>query len=170
MMEQIALNPVEAAAEIAALINDVGHSKLKSGSPEWRRNWDRQQELQRFLAEQFAVLRGWHYGGSRDFRIHRLYGNPDSHDGWGYDGMMFDHPHYFRTTDKPRKPVAVAAHLYDWDSRKEQYVAEFCRTRGLHYEAVSNFPSWWYPGWTQMVVYTRAAETPVIGEPHGTGD
>jgi len=67
---------------------------------------------------------------------------------------VFDHPDYYR--DSRGRPRAIAVHLYDWPEVGPD-VEGVCEHLGLRYEAPADCPSWWYPGWTQLVIYTARA-------------
>ena len=65
-----------------------------------------------------------------------------------------DHPFFFRYG---KRSWMVAAHLYDRDMAAcEAWAA----SHGLQAQAVDDFPSWWLPGRTSMVIYFRPAEPP----------
>lgn len=65
--------------------------------------------------------------------------------------------HAFFYCDRSGRPAAIAAHLYDWPNAGPE-IETSCLTLGLRYEAVIDFPSWWYPGKTQLVLYTAQRE------------
>jgi hypothetical protein len=76
--------------------------------------------------------------------INESYGNPD----------YLDHPFYYREPNRPWRPAAIATHLYDWPSYRDK-VADLARRFDISAEPVSDFPSWWFPGWTTLVLYRR---------------
>lgn len=69
---------------------------------------------------------------------------------------FFDHPYFYRTGGKA---VAIAAHLYGFDP---QALAAFATENGLSWET-PDFPSWWYPGATRIVVFTKADKVATVG-------
>ena len=75
-----------------------------------------------------------------------------SRDRWRNNNDMphdqFDHPYYYR---RGRHAAAIAAHLYGWPHVRERCEAT-ARQHGLVLE-VPDFPSWWFPGQTTLVVY-----------------
>jgi len=106
------------------------------------------QDLTRHAAAEFGRLHRWHLSAqlfplselatcSADIQITR---------------QLFDHAYYYR--DSGGRPVAIAVHLYDWPDVGPD-VEMFCEKAGLRYDAPADYPSWWYPGWTQLVIYTR---------------
>jgi len=109
------------------------------------------QDLTRHAAAEFGRLHRWHLSAqpfllselatrSTDLQIIR---------------QLFDHAYYYR--DSSGRPVAIAAHLYDWPEIGPD-VEIFCEKAGLRYDAPADYPSWWYPGWTQLVIYTRPSK------------
>jgi hypothetical protein len=59
---------------------------------------------------------------------------------------LFDHPYFYRVD---RKAVAIAAHPYGFNKNA---CDDFAKRHGLKLE-VPDFPSWWYPNATTLVVY-----------------
>lgn len=64
---------------------------------------------------------------------------------------MIDHPYYFR--DEDNRAAALAVHLYGVPDGIEEAAEE----AGLDV-SFPNFPTWWCPGGTQLVVYTPKRE------------
>jgi hypothetical protein len=62
-----------------------------------------------------------------------------------------DHGYFYRADDG--RPAALAVHLYDAEPEK---VTTWAAEHGLQATFPTDFPSWWYPGWTTLVVYQRA--------------
>ena len=60
-----------------------------------------------------------------------------------------DHSYYFRCPD--RRAAAIVTHPYHF---KETELKEFADTHALAVE-VSDWPSWWYPGRTSTIIWTR---------------
>ena len=117
-----------------------------------------QQDLrtvQQRLALLFGATHGWALSRS-DF-IAAVLARRGLFDGRGYYAEpwpreLFDHPFYYR---KDRMASAVAAHLYGtFDAAKWQDIAAFAELKGLRTTWPEDFPSWWLPGRTTLVVYT----------------
>ena len=117
-----------------------------------------QQDLrtvQQRLAVLFGATRGWALSRS-DFTAAVL-ARRGLFDGRGYyaepwSRELVDHPFYYR---KDRMACAVAAHLYGtFDAAKRQDIAAFAELKGLQTTWPEDFPSWWLPGTTTLVVYT----------------
>ena len=72
---------------------------------------------------------------------------------------LFDHPYFYRTD---RKAVAIAAHLYGVPDNLPAFAAE----NGIHVEK-PDFVSWWYPGATKLVLYTKSG---IVGEQGEQGE
>jgi hypothetical protein len=122
----------------------------------------RQQELrtlQQRLAVLFGAIHGWTLSRS-DFTSavlarRGLFDGRGRHaDPWPRD--LVDHPFFYR---KDRVASAVAAHLYGtFDAARRQDIAALAALKGLHATWPEDFPSWWLPGRTTLVVYTALAE------------
>ena len=70
-----------------------------------------------------------------------------------YRLRYLDHPCYFR---EGQRPAAIAAHLYKGRSSNEE-IAAFAARLGIVAEAIADFPSWYYPSATRLVLYRRKA-------------
>jgi hypothetical protein len=129
-----------------------------------QREFDMERAAQLRLAIDFGAARGWKLTNS-DFGLRTL-AEGKQHDGRQRYSMFgrhtnpsagdyhynFDHPYYYR---RDRKAAAIAAHLYNYPNNRaacEKLAAEF----GLEFE-VPDFPSWWNPGATTLVVYVGPA-------------
>jgi hypothetical protein len=119
---------------------------------EWQRLHGRQEELKQTIAVEFGHRRGWKLS-RKVFSLSQLLarrpGRTPTDYGEGLPGVM-DHPYYYRLG---RRPAAIACHIYDWNVN-EQEAREICNRRGMTYEVVRDFPSWWFPRHTQLVVFT----------------
>jgi hypothetical protein len=115
-------------------------------------------EAKRMLAEEFGRRHGWKRSRAW-FCLGQLARQSNQRkDQEGFDEgrfhhMMLDHSYYYRETNRPYRPAAIAVHLYDWPADKLD-IENICRRLGLRCEAVMDFPSWWYPGETHLIVYT----------------
>jgi hypothetical protein len=116
---------------------------------------------QRRLAIDFGEVRGWKLT-DRQFDLMTLSRGKQHSGARDYSGRhqpghhhsSFDHPYFYK---RDRKAAAIVAHLYGWPSdtcRAE--CAEIADRYGLKIET-PDFPSWWYPGGTTLVVYTGPA-------------
>jgi len=111
--------------------------------------------LQQRLAVLFGANRGWTLSRS-DFTLAVLAwrGLFDCRDYYAepWPREPVDHPFYYR---KDRMASGVAAHLYGtFDAAKRQDIAAFAELKGLRTTWPEDFPSWWLPGRTTLVVYT----------------
>jgi len=117
----------------------------------------RHYDLQQALAAEFGRRNGW-TRTRRRFTLYALRNRKvfDGRSNQGQDGEWFDYPHYdhgyfYRTPDK--RAAAVVVHLYDIPVDLDSWAA----AHGL--EALRpDFPSWWNPGGTELVVYVPATE------------
>jgi hypothetical protein len=120
--------------------------------------------IQRELATAFGARYGWKLSEA-SFELDKLAcRRPDDEDDWwnlrswrrGHDFNCTDHPYFYREPQHPWRPAAIAAHLYEWPSKRDQ-VAELARRLGIAAEPISDFVSWWFPPWTTLVLFRRTA-------------
>jgi len=64
---------------------------------------------------------------------------------------FFDHPTGYRLG---RKPIADVVHLYSADASTRARMAKYLAQFDLYFET-PKFPSWHYPGWTEIFVIRR---------------
>lgn len=107
----------------------------------------------RCLATEFGIARGWRLSrasfGLMALKRGAVYSVLQNNADVVEDHMpheFFDHPYLYRVD---RKAVAVAAHLYNFDKAA---CDDFAKSHGLRLD-VPDFPSWWYPGATTLVVF-----------------
>lgn len=121
-----------------------------------------QQDLQatrQRLAVLFGERHGWRLSRS-DFspsvlaRRALFNGRGHHYDPWPRE--LVDHGYFYR---KDRKAVAVTAHLYGtFDAAKRQDAEATAALYGLRVTWPEDFPSWYLPGRTTLIVCTPAAE------------
>jgi hypothetical protein len=130
---------------------------------EERRAASRRDAMQRQLELEFGAAHGWKLSattfGLVTLALGKRHGGSRSYDedqGNGYwRGDLhasFDHPYYYR---RDGKAAAIVAHLYGWPK-----VRAGCEATAAHYGLsfeVPDFPSWWNPGGTKLVVYRGPA-------------
>ena len=121
-----------------------------------------QQDLQatrQRLAVLFGERHGWHLtrsGFSPSVLARRgLFNGRGYHvDPWPHE--LVDHGYFYR---KDRKAAAVAAHLYgDFDAAKRQDTEATAALYGLRVAWPEDFPSWYLPGRTTLIVCTPLSE------------
>lgn len=103
------------------------------------------------LAKMFAADHNWKLSPS-PFDIHVL----AKQGVWGMRQMErsihIDHAYYFRTSD--RRAAGLAVHLYDnINTHKQQEIRQWAGKNKLNAEYPTDFPSWWVPGSTTLVLY-----------------
>ncbi len=152
--------PVEIAAEILSMIPNC--PRTLDGSPsaaDRRQRWkeieqhtDHLTALKMRMVGLFGEQRGWRRA-RRHFNAIKL-----ARRGRGY-ALLDDWPHcyadhaYFYLKD--RQPVGVVAHPYDISAEEPRGVHEWAAREGLK-ASFPDFPSWWYPGRTSLVLFERA--------------
>lgn len=166
------MSDIQDCRELAAMVNTLRDEmreadRVATSLPRaarhqhYRQLEDRQRIIMRRLAVEFGRRHGWQLSDSAfailtlrlgKARAGQYRRNCDETIPGGHDGRLMDHPYYYR---KDGKAAAVAAHLYDWPT-----IADDCRVyaeqRGLTL-LVPDFPSWWFPGSTTLVVYVGPA-------------
>lgn len=157
-----------AASSIAHTIAVLGPlHKQPPDSVEMRRSIRelerRQTDLQRGLAEEFGRRHGWRLLRRCRFQLGQLARRSNhvtKQEAWQpvYGKWpLTDHAYYYREIERPWRPAAIAAHVYDgaYEPRQEE-IAAFAAEHGLSARVVDGFPSWWFPGRTVLVLYTPA--------------
>lgn len=116
--------------------------------------------LRHRMASDFGASRGWSYS-HRGFLPSTLAGRKRTGGGapwYAFDSgadtwsrTSMDHPLYYRAE---RRVVAALGQPYLADGRRDE-VQAWAAKRGLavHFP---DFPSWWFPGQTTLVLFTRA--------------
>jgi hypothetical protein len=112
-------------------------------------------ELRRMAARRFAELFGLTVVktpfGPRALAHRKVQAKRD----WFPSGAVKDHAYYYR---HERRAAAVVVHLYGVN---RPHILDFARREHLSASWAPGVPSWWYPGRTELVVYTpRGGELP----------
>lgn len=118
-----------------------------------------ENDIRSQLAAEFGRRHQW-MRAKRDFSIEVLAGRLH-HSGLDYARQasfgchydLFDHPYCYRDVARPYRAAAVVAHLYNNSAEKPGNLSVLAGQLGL---TVSwpDFPSWWYPGRTHLVLVT----------------
>jgi hypothetical protein len=122
----------------------------------------RSDEIKLLLAEEFGHRHDWNlsrrwFGWGQLARRSVMRTRQEEWDSTPQPHEVADHCYYFR---KDKRPAALAVHLYNWPAEYCQAsVAAVCSKHGLAAREVTNFPSWWYPGVTHLIVYEPRCET-----------
>lgn len=122
----------------------------------------------RMLAIEFGRRHGWKLIERKLFGYDTLRsasrGRKDFAIVWPGEAPPHDHPYYYR--DAEGRAAAIAVHLYEYEWRDLDYegadvprkrkrlLVEHAAKLGFHAEFVNDFPSWWNPGVSRLVVYT----------------
>ena len=131
------------------------HYVMRHGDNRMRTNAQRDLlKHEAILAEEFGRLHGWQRS-KHGFNLHQLSNGKCSAKipGLMWSWEPIDHPYLYREREKPYRPSALVVHLYGDGSNWK--LEEFCSYYGLHYRIVDDFPSWWNPGNTTLIVYIR---------------
>jgi hypothetical protein len=124
----------------------------------------RVREIERILADEFGRRYGWKLSPA-PFTLTQLARQRRKRYGYSSEipSLMpgIDHPCYYRAQRwfnyHHRWPAALAVHLYGWP-RSRPDVEHLCELHGLTYERITNYPSWYYPGQTELIVYRSALD------------
>ena len=126
-----------------------------------RRHVDRDiSRLQYSLAIDFGLSRGWTLTMA-DFSPATL-ANRKAHGGCNDHGCwdFVDHTFWYR---QGRHATAVATHPYAVDDRYRTEAARWAGVRNLSITYPADFPSWWLPGRTTLVLFTPMLPSAVPG-------
>ena len=126
---------------------------------------DREYELQRQAAQEFAARNGWRWT-KRHF-LARTLARGGTHDGGFYDELinggvshdLFDHPLFFRELARPYRTAAIVGQPYNTAIEDARTIAAKI---GLVLHVLPDpTASWWYPGVTRFFCFTRPQITSV---------
>jgi hypothetical protein len=139
-------------AEVAErLINDIEDTSRAAAV--------RRAARKRRLATEFGAQRGWTLASKPFGRLALIRRAVHSSARNRYEEIsddlpheFFDHPYFYRAD---RRAVAIAAHLYAFGPDRTERLKKFCEANGLNWET-PDFPSWWYPRQSTLVVFTAA--------------
>jgi hypothetical protein len=129
---------------VAALADEL--AKLCEASEGYApKQWWRMERIQNQLAAEFGRRRGW--------KRSRLSPSSAYRDLFGGPALMhqIDNPYLYRM---PNGHYAIASHVYNYDRDEDRALAA---RHNLIVEHVTDFPSWWYPGHTKLVVWRPSA-------------
>jgi hypothetical protein len=115
--------------------------------------------FQKRLAFVFGEMHGWRLSPSpfglvtlARGKTHSGRRGVDEGRGWwsGTIARAFDHAQWYR---RDRKAAAITAHLYEVSSEEQAYCRSVAAAYDLSFD-MPDFPSWWNPGATTLVMYT----------------
>jgi hypothetical protein len=122
---------------------------------DWRAErvrWTEIRGLQRQLADEFGRRNGWQHS-DKWFSLCTLVRNgvyeTETCPQYPAEGDYIDHPYWYRSKRRAR---ALAVHLYSATGRHNDITA-WAASNGMRASFPTDFPSWWYPRWTTLVVY-----------------
>jgi hypothetical protein len=141
-----AINVDAMAARIAALISSAQPQERRTVE---RTRWNEIRSLQRQLAEEFGRRNAWEHN-NKWFSLCTLVSN-GIREGSPCPAIEYpyvDHPYYYR---KDRRACALAVHLYNATGRHDDIVA-WAASNEMR-ASFPDFPSWWWPGTTTLVIY-----------------
>jgi hypothetical protein len=122
---------------------------------------DRQCELQRQAAQEFAALNGWRWTERQFLASTLVRGGTHDSNRWVHDELldgwtshhMFDHPVFFREIARPYRTAAIVGQPYDTKPNEARAIAAKI---GLELHVPPNLTaSWWYPGYARFFCFTR---------------
>ena len=158
-IQQVATSP----DEIAALASAVTDCQQKFCDAKDQRQSDAMYQDLRATRQRLAMLFGERHGwrlSKSDFSPsvlarRGLFNGRGYHvDPWPRE--LVDHGYFYR---KDRKAAAVAAHLYgNFDAAKRQDTMATAALYGLCVTWLEDFPSWYLPGRTTLIVCTPRGE------------
>ena len=111
------------------------------------------EELSHRLAVDFGRRHGWTLS-DQPFTI-RLLARGGVYEGFAFSaGYAPEFCHHLSWYRAGRRAEAVTAHLYDAKDQQGE-IMTWAKDRGLQ-ASFPDYPSWWYPGWTTLVLYEAA--------------
>lgn len=105
------------------------------------------------LAEEFGRHRGWTYD-SRERGVQHLFGRRPAHYGRWEQVPMQDHASSYCTGSGCRTVALVSQPYGPLSEKTITEIRTWATERGLTFE-MPNWPSWHYPEWTQLCIFTR---------------
>ena len=159
------------ADEIAQAANDIviAIRSAKMDEPRSARiaREDRTMALRRTLAEEFGRRRGWVHN-TRERCVQHLFGKRPSDYGRWERVPLHDHPSSYDMGRLPyggRRTIALVSQPYGPLSESDiEAMHTWAAERGLVFE-MPNWPSWHYPGWTTLCIFSRLDVTNNICSP-----
>jgi len=107
------------------------------------------REHRRAIREAYGARRGW-ICVDEPFSLRALACVSEVAEEWPIE--FTDHRSFW---EKAGRPVAVCAHLYGCDQTKREAARVWASRHGLRAAFPVDFPSWWYPGRTTLIEFTR---------------
>ncbi len=108
--------------------------------------------LQKQLSDEFANRRGLKESRAMFCRYLRD-GDTISVFGTPWPLPNFDHGSMYR--DQKTREYVIVSQPYEMNELKEKEDRQYASENGLIVEHISDFPSWWYPEATKLVVWRR---------------
>lgn len=152
---------IDTEALVGEILETIDRLAIWPNPQIWLRQWryQRLRWLKDRLAVEFDRRHGWRMTRSL-FRPSVLArrgtrnGYCDFTDRWRFTDHTYSYKigHY---------AAGIATHPYDVDDRFRYDARRWAEPRGLRVEFPTDFPSWWYPGRTTLVVFTPLAPDPM---------
>ena len=157
-IQQAATSDDEIAVLASAVTDDQEKLRDAKGYPQINALQQDLQATRQRLAVLFGERHGWHLSKSAFspsvLARRGLFNGRGYHvDPWPRE--LVDHGYFYR---RDRKAAAVAAHLYGtFDAAKRQDTEATAALHGLRATWPEDFPSWYLPGRTTLIVCTPLA-------------
>ena len=134
--------------KVTALARELRKLNDKSGPTNKERA--RMEKIQNQLAAEFGRRRGWKQCEPGDFEsaYRDFVGSEFGAQDLGH--WYFDHSYLYRMPDGR---YAIASHIYDCGKERIAEHRAFAEKHDLTVEYPTDFPSWWYPGHTKLVLW-----------------
>ena len=157
-IREAATSPDEVAALASAVTEFQEKIRDAKGYPRINALQEDLQATRQRLAVLFGERHGWHLSKSAFspsvLARRGLFNGRGYHvDPWPHE--LVDHGYFYR---RDRKAAAVAAHLYgDFDAAKRHHTEATAALYGLRVTWPEDFPSWYLPGRTTLIICTPTA-------------
>jgi hypothetical protein len=144
------------AIEAATALRDLIETKIEGlNFQERAERRERMDELAQRLKDEWGRRVGWEQA-TRSTRARQIFLPHELE----FPRQFFDHASTWRFPRWRGPLYAIASHLYEHVKQKD--VEAFCREHNLRAE-FPVFPSWWYPGRTVFIWWTRIADDELSG-------
>lgn len=116
------------------------------------KDWLSCLKIHETLAREFAIFNGWRLS-KPSFGLGQLArrSNQSRRHEPTLPPHPFDHNYFYREIVPPYRPAAIATHPYTFD---DSQFLELATKYGIDVQLIEDFPSWWFPGSTHLILAT----------------
>lgn len=156
--DPLARFPCMVAGLLADAMHVLGRLAPEAGRYEGQRLWAETNGLRDWLIDAFAARHGWRRSRAW-FTPGMLAKGGVQYNPWrnepDWSGEFIDHSFCFRSSDGRAAAFATNPYGLGW-KEDDPAIRAFCERHRLRVRIPDDFPSWWYPGRTTLIVFTAA--------------